>query len=213
MGQSTSSLLLMTWWDKRDGTGKYRGGGMVWVLGPCENRNEWVGSGWGRNTGAWDEIQILSGASGRSNLLLRKGGWGKVAKWVVGMKVRGPEGSWTVEMACFPLLWFLSAKELCEKFLANDSTPSKCSAPARVLLCGSLCSQAFPPSQIRSDLPRPIFGISNSTVEILGFRRLSGFSAQRPEVKELELRWALVFRFTYWSIAVGHYLFQVCWQL
>jgi hypothetical protein len=66
-----------------------------------------VGSGLERNKGAWDEIQILSQASGRTDMLLRKGGWGKVAKWMVGMKVRGPEGSWTVEMVCFPLLWFL----------------------------------------------------------------------------------------------------------
>jgi hypothetical protein len=79
--------------------GQQRREGKVEELGLSENRNHWVESGCERNTGAWDEIQILSQATERTYLLLRKKDEGSCKN--------GWWGEGQEELAYFPLLWFL----------------------------------------------------------------------------------------------------------
>jgi hypothetical protein len=69
----------------------------------------------------------LSQASERTDLLLLgKEGWKKVAEIGGGDQSEWQESIWNLELACFPLLWFLKDKELYENFQANglQMTPS-----------------------------------------------------------------------------------------
>jgi hypothetical protein len=57
----------------------------------------------------------------RTDLLLRKEEWGKVAVIGGGDQSEWQESIWTLELAYFPLLWFLKVKKLYKSLQVNGS--------------------------------------------------------------------------------------------
>jgi hypothetical protein len=110
----------------------------------------------------------LSQASGRTDLLLRKGGWGKVAEIGGGDQSEGQEGIWLWIWPISYCFGFLKAKEFCESFQANGSQIS-------------LCSHVFPASADLLWCSKTCFWHFQCNVEILGLLGLSYFPSQRPE--------------------------------